>query len=640
MNRAAFLAAMLSALALAAPAGAVDVGGGGDSMTQTPDSVYNESKSPPPGGTPPPSGGGRPKVIGHRAGAAGGAGAAGSSGAPSRGGIGERAEDAARAAGAGESGANDLAMKAGVNLQLGDLPTACRFAREALKLEPRNKKALSVERAACRAETPDPKKVDAPQPRDAGESAGGSPQLLGTQQSGGAVAEAAAAAAGPGQAKRVAAASEALAREEYKEALTIVDEGLKESPQDEGLLLLKAMALHKLNLPDSALEILEKLDAKTTKDAEAQALRSLLLAEKGDFAGAKEAMRLAAGLDPQTYEDVLRQMLRANVLALFGKQVKLEAPAGPGMLAWVGGAAAAGFVVMLLAALALRGLASRGAAASEDAPPAAAGPLEPGTLVAGQYRIEGELGRGGMGVVYAGMDEKLRRPVALKRLQSELRESDEDLDRFLKEARLVAQLKHPNVASIYNVVEHGPDVLLVFERVEGRTLAAALAGGNSLTPDEAGRVLAHVAAGLEHAHAHRIIHRDLKPSNLMIAADGSVKVMDFGVAHQAQGPDTTSTAASGTLPYMAPEQALGSVSKASDLYALGVMTYEMLCGKRPFDGPDYAGPKLKKQFLPITRRRILPPGLDAFFDSALDPDPAKRPPSAAAFVEAFQKALV
>jgi tetratricopeptide (TPR) repeat protein len=435
-------------------------------------------------------------------------------------------------------------------------------------------------------------------------------------------------------------ASASLAREEYKEALSIADEGLAESKDDESLLLLKAMALHKLNLPDSALEILEKLEAKATKNAEAHALRSLLLAEKGDFTGAKEAMRLAAGLDPQTYEDVLRQMLRANVLALFGKQVKLEAPAGPGMLAWVGGAAAIGFTVMLLAALALRGAASKGAAAAaESAPLAAAGPLEAGTLVAGQYRIEGELGRGGMGVVYAGVDEKLRRPVALKKLQAELRESDEDLDRFLKEARLVAQLKHPNVAAIYNVVEHGPDVLLVFERVEGRTLAAALAGGNSLTPDEAVRVLAHVAAGLEHAHAHRIIHRDLKPSNLMLSADGSVKVMDFGVAHQAQGAGTTSTAASGTLPYMSPEQALGSVSKASDLYALGVMTYEMLCGKRPFDGPDYAAPKLKKQFIPITNRRILPQGLDAFFDSALDPDPAKRPESASAFVEAFKKAL-
>jgi serine/threonine protein kinase len=302
------------------------------------------------------------------------------------------------------------------------------------------------------------------------------------------------------------------------------------------------------------------------------------------------------------------------------------------------GSAAAGFVVMLLAALAMRAAASRGGAA-ETATLAAAGPLEKGTLVAGQYRIEGELGRGGMGVVYAGVDEKLQRPVALKRLQTELRESDDDLDRFLKEARLVAQLKHPNVASIYNVVEHGPDVLLVFERVEGRTLAAALAGGLSLTPDEAGRVLAHVAAGLEHAHAHRIIHRDLKPSNLMIAADGSVKVMDFGVAHQAQGADTTSTAASGTLPYMAPEQALGSVSKASDIYALGVMTYEMLCGARPFDGPDFVEPKLKKRFMPITRRRILPPALDAFFDGALDPDPTKRPESAAAFVEAFKKAL-
>ncbi|MEQ1920808.1 MAG: serine/threonine-protein kinase, partial [Elusimicrobiota bacterium] len=149
-----------------------------------------------------------------------------------------------------------------------------------------------------------------------------------------------------------------------------------------------------------------------------------------------------------------------------------------------------------------------------------------------------------------------------------------------------------------------------------------------------------IAGGLDYAHERKIIHRDLKPSNVMVGRDGAVKVMDFGIAHQASAATgMTRTGASGTPPYMAPEQGMGSVSKASDLYALGAMAYEMVTGVRPFEGPDFLEQKLRKTFTPATQRdAALPAGLDAFFATALEPDPTKRSASGAEFVAAFRQA--
>lgn len=274
---------------------------------------------------------------------------------------------------------------------------------------------------------------------------------------------------------------------------------------------------------------------------------------------------------------------------------------------------------------------SKAAASAEE--------LAPGLVLAGNYRIERELGRGGMGVVYEAFDEALQRRVAIKRLIQDESTTREDLARFLREARLVAQLKHPNLAQIYNVLDGG-ELLLVFEFVDGRTLDRVLSAERVLAPALARRVIDDAAAALACAHGRGIIHRDLKPSNIMIAGDGSAKVMDFGIAHQARAATLlTRTTASGTPPYMAPEQGLGSVSKASDLYALGVMAYELLCGSRPFNGPDFQEQKLRKLYEPVTRRNpALPRSLDAFFARAFEPDPTKRFVDAAAFAEAFRGA--
>ena len=272
--------------------------------------------------------------------------------------------------------------------------------------------------------------------------------------------------------------------------------------------------------------------------------------------------------------------------------------------------------------------------------PAFAAELAPGSVLGGGYRIVREIGRGGMGVVYEGMDEALQRRVAVKRLLQDDQTLPEDLERFLREARLVAQLKHPNLAQIYAVaVEREP--FLVFEYVDGETLDGLLSRRAVLPPSAARKIVGEIAGALAYAHEHNIIHRDLKPSNVMIAKNGATKVMDFGIAHKSRTAATqmTLTVACGTPPYMAPEQGMGSVSKASDLYALGVMTYELLTGRRPFEGPNYLNQKLERRYAPATSLNPeLPSAIDRFFETALDPDPTKRPASASAFMEAFGRA--
>ncbi len=265
--------------------------------------------------------------------------------------------------------------------------------------------------------------------------------------------------------------------------------------------------------------------------------------------------------------------------------------------------------------------------------------VRPGMLLGGTFRVRGELGRGGMGVVYDAMDEALERRVAIKQLQRVEGVTTDDLERLLKEARLVAKLSHPHIAQIFTVLTEG-DLFLVFEYIDGQPLHQILSRNRTLPAAQVRQVLSEVAAALDYAHSQKIIHRDLKPSNIMITKDGAAKVMDFGIAHQSRGTaEATMTVASGTPQYMAPEQALGSVSKASDVYALGVMAYEMLTGARPFEGPDFLEQKLRKEFVPPSKRDPrLPPGFDAFFASVFEPDPTKRPPDANSFIRGFDEA--
>ena len=247
-----------------------------------------------------------------------------------------------------------------------------------------------------------------------------------------------------------------------------------------------------------------------------------------------------------------------------------------------------------------------------------------------QYDLIGELGAGGMGLVYQARDRSLDRLVAVKKMRDEIRLDPLERQRFIQEARMVAALHHPNIVDIYNIVEDGQDAFLVFEYVSGKTLGQRLNDG-PMSFVEARAVMAGVCSAVEYAHKQKIIHRDLKPSNIMISAEGAVKVMDFGVARQAKDAMTkmsmTNTVV-GTPPYMAPEQEQGTVRVESDVFALGVVLYESLCGELPFIGVG-AGMLLNKingKHEPLSKRcaQPLPAGLDEVVAKALNPDPDKR----------------
>ena len=230
-------------------------------------------------------------------------------------------------------------------------------------------------------------------------------------------------------------------------------------------------------------------------------------------------------------------------------------------------------------------------------------PLSPGTRV-GNYEVVSKIGEGGMGEVYRGRDTRLNREVALKTLPDSLKRDPDRIARFEREAQTLAALNHPNIAIIHGVEDTGHDRALVMEFVEGSTLAELLADGR-LPPDDARNIALQMADALEAAHEHGVIHRDLKPANIKVRPDGTVKVLDFGLAKvfagleadsQAQlansptitGPMLTSAGVVlGTAAYMSPEQARGrAVDKRADIWAYGCVLYEMLAGRRAFGGDN------------------------------------------------------
>ncbi|HXT02004.1 MAG TPA: protein kinase, partial [Elusimicrobiota bacterium] len=256
------------------------------------------------------------------------------------------------------------------------------------------------------------------------------------------------------------------------------------------------------------------------------------------------------------------------------------------------------------------------------------------------FRIVKTLGQGGMGVVYEAVDLGLQRTVALKKLRSEIADSPRERARFLKEARTVAALKHPNIVEIHAIHEDAEGLFLVFEKVDGVSLHEKLDHG-ALRPAEAVSYLRQIAMALDHAHSAGVVHQDLKPANIMVAGDRA-KVMDFGIARRVQ--ETMSTLSrvevAGTPAYMAPEQEMGGVvTPAADVFALGACTYELLTGRVPFPGGAMMM-KAEKKFRPASEvTPTLPAAADAVIGRALEPDPAARWPSAASFVDALARSL-
>ncbi len=258
----------------------------------------------------------------------------------------------------------------------------------------------------------------------------------------------------------------------------------------------------------------------------------------------------------------------------------------------------------------------------------------PETVIAGRYRLQELLGRGGMSEVWHAEDLELGRAVAIKLLAP-----DADRARFEREARAVASLAHPNVMQLYDYGESEGRPYMVLEYVPGGTLEDRLRDGRPLPDDETHEIAAGIASGLAHAHARGVVHRDLKPANVLFDEEGRPKIADFGIARLAAGEGTLTEAGTllGTAAYISPEQASGQpADAASDVYSFGVMLYRMLAGRLPFASNDPMELALMHRDSPppplAQFRTDAPARLESTAMLALSKDPSDRPPDGGALL--------
>ena len=268
-----------------------------------------------------------------------------------------------------------------------------------------------------------------------------------------------------------------------------------------------------------------------------------------------------------------------------------------------------------------------------------------GTLLSTRYRLESKLGSGGMSTVYLAIDETLGRQVAVKVLHREISDQPDQIERFRREARAVAQLSHPNLVGVIDAGEDGGYPYIVFEYVKGVTLKERIAESGRLPTDEATAYAIEIGRGLAAAHAARLIHRDVKPQNVLIDADGRAKITDFGIARSLEVHGLTATGrVLGTTDYVSPEQAMGKeVDARTDVYSLGVVLFEMLTGDVPFIAETQVGVAMKhvNELMPDVqeRRPETSAALAAAVDQATAKQPADRYPDMTEFLRDLEGAL-
>ncbi|MBL8401347.1 MULTISPECIES: serine/threonine-protein kinase [Candidatus Accumulibacter] len=268
-----------------------------------------------------------------------------------------------------------------------------------------------------------------------------------------------------------------------------------------------------------------------------------------------------------------------------------------------------------------------------------------GNQVIGDFELVAKIGEGGMGEVFKGRDPMLERDVAIKSLRPEFAARADILERFRTEAVALARLNHPNIAGVYRFFRHADQYYMVMEFVAGETLDQLVVRRGALPWQEAIRYGIAALNGLEHAHRAGVVHRDIKPANMMVAVDGSLKLMDFGIARILEKMRLTRSGhLIGTLEYMSPEQVQGrDVDARSDLYSLAVVLFELLTGRVPFSkGTDFEIMKAQIEEPPPPLRQFagsLPVVLENILSRALAKDPAQRYPDASAFRNALEGAL-
>jgi serine/threonine-protein kinase len=261
-----------------------------------------------------------------------------------------------------------------------------------------------------------------------------------------------------------------------------------------------------------------------------------------------------------------------------------------------------------------------------------------GRLLEGRYEILEEIGRGGMAVVYRARCHRLNRYVAVKILKEELSRDEDFRRRFHAESQAVAMLSHPNIVAVYDVNHSGDADYIVMELIDGLTLKQYMQQRGALSWREALHFATQIAKALEHAHSRGIVHRDIKPHNIMILKDGSVKVADFGIARLSSSQNTLTREALGSVHYISPEQAKGAqVDARSDLYSLGVVIYEMLTGKPPYDGESPVAIAIQHiNATPVPPRQLnpsIPLGLQQITLHAMCSELGARYTSATAMIE-------
>ena len=268
-----------------------------------------------------------------------------------------------------------------------------------------------------------------------------------------------------------------------------------------------------------------------------------------------------------------------------------------------------------------------------------------GKMLDNRYEILERIGTGGMAIVYKAKCHRLNRLVAIKILKSDLAQNEEFRRRFNAESQAVAQLSHPNIVSVYDVSRGGDMEYIVMELIDGITLKQYMEKRGQLNWRESLHFITQIMRGLSHAHSRGIIHRDIKPQNIMVLRDGSVKVADFGIACLADSAQTLTQEALGSVHYISPEQTRGDRPDArSDIYSSGVVLYEMLTGRLPFEGESAVSVAIQHlSSIPLAPREInpdIPEQLELICMKAMAPDLEHRYQSADAMIadlEAFRK---